>query len=144
MGSVFKRGMTLELVDKMRICQVRPATILDITGRRLFLRYDNVDHEDNTFWCHEESPLIHPVGWAKRVSHQIAAEKGYYDRCLAEEYLDTDCTPAMFPNYRQPPADFVKGMKLEAVDPLHLCSVCVATVMKVDVKQRLLAVIKMS
>lgn len=45
-GSLFRRGMKLEVVDKMRICQVRVATIKDITGRRLFLQYDNVDHND--------------------------------------------------------------------------------------------------
>ena len=66
-GSIFKPGMKLEVVDKMRICQVRVATIMDITGRRLHLKYDDVTHDDNMFWCHEESPLIHPVGWAKRV-----------------------------------------------------------------------------
>ena len=37
--------------------------------------YDEVDHEDNVFWCHEESPLIHPVGWARRVGHQIVANE---------------------------------------------------------------------
>ena len=45
-----KIGMKLELVDKMRICQVRVATIKEITGRRLYLQYDEVDHDDNVFW----------------------------------------------------------------------------------------------
>ena len=79
--SIFKPGMKLEVVDKMRICQVRVATILEITGRRLRLQYDDVDHDDREFWCHEESPLIHPVGWARRVGHQIVASQEYFDRC---------------------------------------------------------------
>ena len=37
----------------------------------------------------------------------------------------------MFPEYRQPPGQFKAGMKLEAVDPLNLATICVATVMKV-------------
>ena len=94
------------------------------------MKYDNVD-VDYGFWCHEESPLIHSVGWAKRVGHQIVADNEYYQRCTSEEFLDTDCTPDMFPNYRQPPANFAVGMKIEAVDPLNLASICVATVMKV-------------
>ena len=37
--SVFKVGMKLEVVDKMRISQVRVASVVDITGRRLQLSY---------------------------------------------------------------------------------------------------------
>ena len=51
--------MKLEVVDKMRISQVRVASVVDITGRRLQLSYDE---GGDGFWCHEESPLIHPVG----------------------------------------------------------------------------------
>ena len=49
-GSIFRPGMKLEVVDKMRICQVRVATILEITGRRLYVQYDDVDHDDRGFW----------------------------------------------------------------------------------------------
>lgn len=128
-GSLFRRGMALELVDKMRISQVRVANVVDITGRRLRLSYSG-DSEDG-FWCHEESPLINPVGWARRVGHQIEASQEYHDRCALETYLDTDCTTDMFPEYRQPSGTFMAGMKLEAVDPLNLATICVATVMKV-------------
>ncbi len=133
-GSIFKTGMKLEVVDKMRICQVRVATIKEITGRRLFLQYDEVDHDDNGFWCHEESPLIHPVGWARKVGHQIVASKDYFDRCSMDSLIPgVDCTPDMFPEYRTPGnmSNLVPGMKLEAVDPLNLATICVATVMKV-------------
>jgi hypothetical protein len=54
------------VVDKMRISQVRVATVVDITGRRLQLAYDDSSGGEEGFWCHEESPLIHPVGWARR------------------------------------------------------------------------------
>merc|ERR1719233_2601596 len=106
--------------------------VVDITGRRLQLAYDNLEGtESDGFWCHEESPLIHPVGWARKVGHQIAATDEYDARCLMETYLDTDSTPDMFPEYRQPAGAFKAGMKLEAVDPLNLATICVATVMKV-------------
>jgi len=131
-SSIFRIGMKLELVDKMRICQVRVATIKEITGRRLYLQYDEVDHDDNVFWCHEESPLIHPVGWARRVGHQVVANQDYFDRCAMDNLLTTDCTPDMFPEYRQAHmTNLLPGMKLEAVDPLNLATICVATVMKV-------------
>ena len=140
--SIFKPGMKLEVVDKMRICQVRVATVLEITGRRLLLQYDEVDHDDRGFWCHEESPLIHPVGWARRVGHQIVASQEYFDRCSMDNLRETDCTPDMFPEPQWPlpgagnapgggPATFHVGSKIEAVDPLNLATICVATVMKV-------------
>ena len=165
MQSVFKVGMKLEVVDKMRISQVRVASVVDITGRRLQLTYDDNDGgEADGFWCHEESPLIHPVGWARKVGHQISASQSYHDRCTVESYLTTDSTADMFPEYRQPPGHFkagqsarnalslnimfrdilltpslfprhpllwCAGMKVEAVDPLNLATVCVASVMKV-------------
>ena len=131
-SSIFRNNMKLELVDKMRICQVRVATVKEITGRRLFLQYDEVEHEDNVFWCHEESPLIHPTGWARRVGHQIAASQDYFDRCAMDNLNANDCTPDMFPEYRQAHmSNLIPGMKLEAVDPLNLATICVATVMKV-------------
>jgi hypothetical protein len=65
------------------------------------------------------------------VGHQVVASQEYFDRCAMDNYLTTDCTPDMFPEYRPPPGNFVAGMKLEAVDPLNLATVCVATVMKV-------------
>lgn len=85
------------------------------------------------FWCHEENPLIHPVGWARKVGHQIEASREYYERCDSESFVETDCTPDMFPEYVTPEGkgSFQRGMKIEAVDPLNLASVCVATVMKV-------------
>ena len=82
-----------------------------------------------------------------RVGHQIAAPVEYHDRCQMETWAKTDSTPDMFPEYRcpsitvvkisffapfrQPPGQFKAGMKLEAVDPLNLATICVATVMKV-------------
>ena len=104
--------------------QVRVASVVDITGRRLQLSYDE---GGDGFWCHEESPLIHPVGpchashvtshtvvmdvagWARRVGHQISAGQAYHDRCLTETFLTTDSTPDMFPEYRQPPGHFKAG-----------------------------------
>ena len=50
---------------------------------------------------------------------------------MLETYLRTDSTADMFPEYRQPPGQFKAGMKLEAVDPLNLATICVASVMKV-------------
>ena len=72
------------------------------------------------------------MGWARRVGHQIEASKEYHRRCEEDRLEESDCTADMFPEYVQPPGTFSAGMKIEAVDPLNLASVCVATVMQVS------------
>ena len=47
--------------------------------------YDDSDGtESGGFWCHEESPLRRPVGWARKVGHQIAATPKYHDRLVEQ------------------------------------------------------------
>lgn len=80
--SRFRIGLQLEVVDKNRISQVKVATVHKIVGKRLFVKYYDAPPEDNGFWCHEDSPLIHPVGWASTVGHNLAAPTEYLERML--------------------------------------------------------------
>ncbi|XP_059617822.1 polycomb protein Sfmbt isoform X2 [Phlebotomus argentipes] len=141
--SRFRPGQQLEVVDKNRISQVKVATIQKIVGKRLYVRYyDDVD--DNGFWCHEDSSLIHPVGWATTVGHRIAGPMHYMTRMgqandAMIELLTDDATHDLFKmnfTYEEYYLDgkvsnFKVGMKLEAIDPLNLSSICVASVMAV-------------
>lgn len=142
----YRCDLNVEVVDKNRISQVKVATIERIVGKRLRLRYYETDDEDNGFWCHEDSSLIHPVGWAHRVGHEIDAPLEYVERCAAGQWDENDATENLFPlqiRQRQQfnqialqvaagrQRGFVEGMKLEAIDPLNLSSICVASVMKV-------------
>lgn len=144
--SRFRCGLNVEVVDKNRISQVKVATIEKIVGKRIHVRYYETDDDDNGFWCHEDSSLMHPVGWAHRVGHEIDAPPEYLDRCLTGVWDEDDSTENMFPlQLRQKQqfnqlvsqlaankqTGFVEGMKVEAIDPLNLSSICVATVMKV-------------
>ncbi|XP_067623071.1 polycomb protein Sfmbt isoform X2 [Eurosta solidaginis] len=141
MQSRFRLGLNLECVDKDQISQVRLATVTKIVGKRLFLRYFD---SDDGFWCHEDSPIIHPVGWATTVGHNLAAPGDYLERMLAGreamiEVHEDDATIELFKmnfTFEEYYMDgkgngFVEGMKLEAVDPLNLSSICAATVMAV-------------
>ncbi|EDW63836.1 polycomb protein Sfmbt isoform X2 [Drosophila virilis] len=139
--SRFRLGLNLECVDKDRISQVRLATVTKIVGKRLFLRYFD---SDDGFWCHEDSPIIHPVGWATTVGHNLAAPQDYLERMLAGreamiEVHEDDATIELFKmnfTFDEYFLDgktngFIDGMKIEAVDPLNLSSICPATVMAV-------------
>lgn len=65
--SRFECGLNLEVVDKNRISQVKVAIVNKIVGKRLNVKYYDMSPDDAGFWCHEESPLLHPVGWARKV-----------------------------------------------------------------------------
>eukprot|EP00106_Octopus_bimaculoides_P006140 XP_014773582.1 PREDICTED: MBT domain-containing protein 1-like isoform X1 [Octopus bimaculoides] len=135
----FKRGMHVEVVNKMCVSSMRVATIDEIVGGRLKLQYEG--DETNEFWCHFKSPLIHPVGWSQQVGHKLTASAEYKADCAVklstQNYDSNDATPYMFRKEKDPPAlsnsklSFEVGMKLEAIDPLNLSAICVASVNKV-------------
>ncbi|KAB0798790.1 hypothetical protein PPYR_06670 [Photinus pyralis] len=137
MKSRFQCGLTLEVVDKNRISQVKVAVVHKIIGRRLNVKYYDMPPEDSGFWCHEDSPLLHPVGWAKKVGHHLVAPSQYVDRVRSGISEDNDASEELFTpvqigsNDNTLTSGFRIGMKLEAIDPLNLSSICVATVMEV-------------
>ncbi|XP_053210002.1 MBT domain-containing protein 1-like [Panonychus citri] len=141
MKSRFRVGMVLECVDKTRLSAVRVATIDKIIGNRLHLNYEGENEDNSGFWCHENSPLIHPIGWAQVVGHELKATQEYarssLEKTIHKTFDDNDAYWSLFPVQRPHPtvnmADyrFTEGMKLEAIDPLNLSNICVATVTKV-------------
>lgn len=78
--SRFEPSLILEVVDKSCISQVKLARIMKIVGKRLYVQYFDSSEPDSGFWCHEDSPLIHPVGWATTVGHKLSAPQDYIDR----------------------------------------------------------------
>lgn len=66
----FRQGMRLEVVDKSQVSRTRMAVVDTVIGGRLRLLYEDGDSDDD-FWCHMWSPLIHSVGWSRRVGHSI-------------------------------------------------------------------------
>ena len=33
-------------------------------------------YDNDVFWCHTNSPLLHPVGWSLSVGHKLTAPQG--------------------------------------------------------------------
>ncbi|XP_023240089.1 MBT domain-containing protein 1-like isoform X1 [Centruroides sculpturatus] len=133
--SRFQQKMKLEVVDKNRISAVRVAKVIEVIGGRLHVAYETAE-EDEGFWCHERSPLIHPIGWAQIVGHDLRATPEYAKKSLQKTLLkkfdSDDAVWDMFlPVKNLSELKFKEGMKLEAIDPLNLSTVCVATVTKV-------------
>lgn len=135
--SRFKISMKLEVVDKNRISAVRVASIDEIIGGRIHVQYEGADESDEGFWCHQRSALIHPVGWAQVVGHELRATQEYartsLQKAIKKQFDDDDAPWNLFSLPTVAPSEhrFKEGMKLEAIDPLNLATICVATVTKV-------------
>lgn len=135
----FRQGMKLEVVDKNRVSSVRVATVELTIGGRLLVSYDGAEPEEAGFWTHEKSSLVHPIGWAQFVGHELVATYDYARESLekvnTKKFSPNDATWDMFdlPTNELPASGekFEANMKLEAIDPLNLSSICVASVIKV-------------
>ncbi|XP_047234119.1 lethal(3)malignant brain tumor-like protein 2 isoform X3 [Girardinichthys multiradiatus] len=137
MKSSFRVGMRLEVVDPKHVSRTRVAVVDSIVGGRLRLVYaDQSDAPENVvldFWCHMWSPLLHPLGWSKTVGHAIKASGNNLEAAINIKG-NSECTFQVFKKPRfvyMGEGFFEEGMKLEAIDPLNLRNICVATVHKV-------------
>lgn len=131
----FEKNMLLELVDKNELSKMRVAKILENIGGRLRLKYENLN-DPNDFWCHENSPLIHPIGWSVAVGHDITNVSEEYKRnshfkYSQNNYEKNECSKDMFIcPYKIELPRFKPKMKLEVIDPLNPSKIRVATVTK--------------
>lgn len=75
---------------------MKVAVIHKIVGKRLNVKYFDLPMDDAGFWCHEDSPLLHPVGWAKRVGHRIRAPIEYLERLNESVWDENDATDELF------------------------------------------------
>ncbi|XP_066530911.1 MBT domain-containing protein 1-like isoform X2 [Hoplias malabaricus] len=128
----FKRLMRVEVVDKAHLCRTRVALVQQVIGGRLRLVYEESSDGSDDFWCHMYSPLIHNIGWSRSIGHR-------FKRSDVTKKLEgqVDAPGQLFMKSVQvkdvdPSGEWFKdGMKLEAIDPLNLSAICVATVRKV-------------
>uniref|UniRef100_G3PR84 Mbt domain containing 1 n=1 Tax=Gasterosteus aculeatus aculeatus TaxID=481459 RepID=G3PR84_GASAC len=119
----FKKLMRVEVVDKNYLCRTRVALVEQVIGGRLRLVYEESQDGSDDFWCHMYSPLIHNIGWSRSIGHRFKRSGGFgrIQQSCKGPVKDVDQNGDWFKD----------GMKLEAIDPLNLSAICVATVRKV-------------
>ncbi|XP_029102646.1 lethal(3)malignant brain tumor-like protein 2 isoform X1 [Scleropages formosus] len=137
----FRQGMHVEVVDRTLVSRTRTAVVDTVIGGRLRLLYEDAGLEAggealSDFWCHMWSPLLHPVGWSCKVGHVIKSSDKRVDMSSHPTFrkIYCDSVPHLFKKVRTVYMEggfFQEGMKLEAIDPLNLGNICVATVRKV-------------
>ncbi|CAF1214810.1 unnamed protein product [Adineta ricciae] len=132
----FKKHTLVELIDKFQVSRMRVGKISDIIGGRLRINYENGGGEH--FWVHHTSDLIHPAGWCHVTGHDLEATDEYKSEAArisqTKSYPTNIATPDLFrqvPMITSEDEQFKEGQKLEAVDPLEMSRICVATVGKV-------------
>ncbi|KAM6904761.1 MBT domain-containing protein 1-like [Xenentodon cancila] len=124
----FKKQMRVEVVDKTHLCRTRVALVEQVIGGRLRLVYEECDDGTDDFWCHMYSPLIHSIGWSRSIGHRFKRSD------VAKKEGQVDAPGQLFAKVKEVDQSvtwFEDGMKLEAIDPLNLSTICVATVRKV-------------
>ncbi|XP_032443803.1 MBT domain-containing protein 1-like isoform X3 [Xiphophorus hellerii] len=125
----FKKQMRVEVVDKTHLCRTRVALVEQVIGGRLRLIYEECDDGTDDFWCHMYSPLIHSIGWSRSIGHRFKRSDG-----MRKLDGQMDAPGQLFAKVKEVDQTglwFQDGMKLEAIDPLNLSAICVATVRKV-------------
>ncbi|XP_063266141.1 MBT domain-containing protein 1 isoform X3 [Prinia subflava] len=125
----FKTSMRVEVVDKTHLCRTRVAVVESVIGGRLRLVYEESEDKSDDFWCHMYSPLIHHIGWSRSIGHRFKRSD-----ITKKQDGHFDAPPHLFMKVKEVDAAgewFKEGMKLEAIDPLNLSAICVATVRKV-------------
>lgn len=68
--SGFRRGMRLEAVDKRVPHLIRVATVDDVNGHTIRIRFDGWPDE-YSYWVDDDSPDIHPAGWCLETKHPL-------------------------------------------------------------------------
>ncbi|XP_064890867.1 MBT domain-containing protein 1 isoform X2 [Columba livia] len=125
----FKTSMRVEVVDKTHLCRTRVAVVESVIGGRLRLVYEESEDKTDDFWCHMYSPLIHHIGWSRSIGHRFKRSD-----LTKKQEGHFDAPPHLFMKVKEVDAAgewFKEGMKLEAIDPLNLSAICVATIRKV-------------
>lgn len=125
----FKPCMRVEVVDKRHLCRTRVAVVENVIGGRLRLVYEESEDRTDDFWCHMHSPLIHHIGWSRSIGHRFKRSD-----ITKKQDGHFDTPPHLFAKVKEVDQSgewFKEGMKLEAIDPLNLSTICVATIRKV-------------
>merc|ERR1739838_13464 len=123
-------GMRLEIMDRTALSRNRIGLVDHIIAGRLRIRYEDSNDKNDGFWCHRKSTCVHPIGWSDRVGVNLRVKKGLENNYTTVEGFKNAGAEHLFA-VPEEPADrlnFEVGMKLEAIDPLKLSNICVATI----------------
>jgi len=114
----FKIGMKLEAVDRKNPDLICVATVTNVIGNLFLVHFDEWD-DSYDYWCQDDCPYIHPVGWCAENGKKLNPPND--DEVYTfqwDEYLrDTGTVPAPPDLFKKRPKPSFKPLeRLEAVD----------------------------
>ncbi|XP_067034654.1 lethal(3)malignant brain tumor-like protein 4 [Acropora muricata] len=130
----FKVGMKLEAVDRKNPDLICVATVTNVIGNHFLVHFDEWD-DSYDYWCQDDCPYIHPVGWCAENGKKLNPPND--DEVYTfqwEQYLRDTGTVAASPDLfkKRPMPSFKAGEKLEAVDKRNPSLVRAARVASVE------------
>ncbi|KAJ7374051.1 lethal(3)malignant brain tumor-like protein [Desmophyllum pertusum] len=114
----FKIGMKLEAVDRKNPDLICVATVTNVIGNYFLVHFDEWD-DSYDYWCQDDCPYIHPVGWCAENGKKLNPPND--DEVYTfqwEQYLRDTGTVAAPPDLfkKRPKPSFKPSERLEAVD----------------------------
>lgn len=130
--SRFKVGWHLEAFDIKRTGRLRMACISNTIGKYVLVRFSNTFKGRIDYWCEENSPLINPINYHKKIGVELYSKIPDFSW---SKYLKSTNSWAAPKNAFRPrkAKSFKVGMKLEAIDYTNPLVIRPATV--TDVRQ---------
>ncbi|KAK3710166.1 hypothetical protein QZH41_010560 [Actinostola sp. cb2023] len=130
----FEVGMKLEAIDRKNPDLICVATVTNVIGNRFLVHFDEWD-DTYDYWCEEDCPYIHPVGWCEAHGGKLnPPNDDEVDTFTWAEYLKTTGAVAAPPELfkKRFPPGYKIGQKLEAVDKRNPSLVRAASVVYVE------------
>lgn len=72
--------MKLEAIDRKNPDLICVATVTNVLGNRFLVHFDEWD-DTYDYWCYEDSPYIHPVGWCNTQGRRLTPPNGKSNDC---------------------------------------------------------------
>ena len=75
--------MKLEAIDKTSLSSLRVAAVVRIVERRVNAKYERMEDDEEGFWFHEKSSMIHPVCWVDAHGRELLSTEEHARGSLA-------------------------------------------------------------
>ncbi|XP_028402346.1 lethal(3)malignant brain tumor-like protein 1 isoform X2 [Dendronephthya gigantea] len=130
----FKENMKLEAIDRKNPDLICVATVTNVLGNRFLVHFDEWD-DTYDYWCNDDCPYIHPVGWCNSQGRRLTPPNDdEVDTFVWSQYLRaTGCKAASADLFKhRAPTSFKVGHKLEVVDKRNPSLIRVGTISAID------------
>lgn len=130
----FTTNMKLEAVDRKNPDLICVSSVNNVIGNHFLIHFDEWDDQYD-YWCKDDSPFIHPVGWCMENQVPLVPPTDeMVNKFVWEDYLkETNTIAAPKHIFKLREEEFFEAMsKLEVVDPRNPSLVRVATITEVE------------